>query len=259
MAHPDTMFGWADLATPDLEAATGFYGAVMGWEAVEFPSPEGMAPYVFLVRDEKTAAGMGLLSKEQQAAGVLPAWSSYVAVDDVDAVVERAIGLGGDVMMPPMDVMRAGRMAFLIDPTGASFGLWQAYEHKGADAFNEPGFMTWNELATRDSTAATDFYTGLFGWDAEVQDHDGFVYTTFVRNGRPNGGVFDMTPYAPVEVPPHWAVYFAVDDTDEAVRIAEDLGATVARRPTESEFGRMAVLLDPQGAMFEIITLTRGA
>lgn len=256
MAHPDGMFGWDDLAVPDTAAAADFYGQVMGWEAVEFPSP-GEMPYTFFTRGGKTAAGMGRLSEEQQDAGVPPVWSSYIAVDDAEDVVKRAADLGAEVMMPAMDVMSAGKMAFLADPTGAAFGLWQAGEHQGSDAFNEPGFMTWNELATRDTSSVVGFCTALFGWGVEVQDHDGFVYTTSTRGDRPNGGTFDRKNYAPPELPAHWAAYFAIDDIDRAVETARGLGATIAREPTDSEFGRMAVVLDPQGAMFEIIELTR--
>ncbi|MDH5372176.1 MAG: VOC family protein, partial [Acidimicrobiia bacterium] len=156
-----------------------------------------------------------------------------------------------------MDIMDSGRMAFIIDPTGAALGLWQAIKHVGSDSFNEPGFMTWNELATRDPAAATDFYTKLFGWKPGVRDHDGFEYTTFMRGDRPNGGAFDMSQYLPPETPPHWAVYFAVDDADAAAEAAGGLGGTIVRAPSESEFGRMSVLLDPYGAMFSIIALTR--
>lgn len=256
MAHPDGLFGWADLAVPDTAAAAAFYGAVLGWEAEEVPAPGGSG-YSYFVRDGQKAAGMGPLSEEQQAQGIPPVWSSYVTVDDIDAKVTKAAELDARVMMPAMDVMDAGRMAFLIDPTGAAFGLWQAGEHIGADAFNDPGFLSWNELGTRDIEAAVAFYTGLFGWGTDVSDTDGFVYTTFTLDGRPNGGAYDMSGFLPDEVPANWSVYFSVADADAAVATARDLGATIVREPTDSPFGRMAIIVDPQGAMFQIMELTK--
>ena len=253
MAHPDGLFGWADLAVPDTKAGAAFYGRVIGWEVEGSPGTR----YSFFTRDGKTAAGMGALSEEQQAQGIPPMWSSYVTVDDVDVKVAKAVELGAEVMMPPMDVMKAGCMAYLFDPTGAAFGLWQAGDHIGADAFNDPGFLSWNELATRDVEGAVAFYTGLFGWGTKVSDTDGFIYTTFTLNGRPNGGVWDMTPHMPDGVPANWSVYFSVDDADEAVATARELGATIVREPTDSPFGRMAVLIDPQGATFHVMELTR--
>jgi hypothetical protein len=180
-------------------------------------------------------------------------------VDDVQATTDRAAELGGQVMVPPMAITEAGWMAVIVDPTGAALGLWEAGQHQGADGFNEPGLMTWNELATRDVDAATAFYAELFGWKADTQDSEGFTYTTFLLNDKPNGGAYDMSGMMADEHPAAWMVYFAVDDADATVATAADLGATVVREPTESPFGRMAILRDPQGPVFAVIKLTQRA
>ena len=73
-----------------------------------------------------------------------------MTVEDVDASVARAKELGGQVIVEPMDVMTAGRMAVLMDPEGAVFALWQPGEHIGAGIVNEFNTLTWNELRTRD-------------------------------------------------------------------------------------------------------------
>jgi predicted enzyme related to lactoylglutathione lyase len=149
-------------------------------------------------------------------------------------------------------------MAYLTDPTGAAIALWEAADHEGADEFNEAGFLCWNELATRDVAAATQFYTALFGWTAETQDMGGGAQYTVVNVGdRSNGGIYDASAMLPESVPAHWAVYLTVDDCDAAVAAVTANGGTVLREPFDvGDVGRMAACTDPQGAFFMVMSLT---
>ena len=65
--------------------------------------------------------------------------------------VKKAESLGAKVLAPPFDVMDAGRMAILQDPTGAVFEVWEAKNSIGAKILNEPGALCWSELTTRDT------------------------------------------------------------------------------------------------------------
>ena len=89
-------------------------------------------------------------------------------------------------MGEPFDVMEAGRMAVIQDPTGAVFMLWQPNKHPGAGLVNEPVSLCWNELLTRDPDAATTFYTSMFGWTAEKDEET--QYTFFKSGERAAGG-----------------------------------------------------------------------
>ncbi len=60
----------------------------------------------------------------------------------------------------------------------------------------------------------------------------------------------------PAEVPSHWLVYFAVDDTDAAVAKTQELGGSVRTAPMDIPIGRFAVLGDPQGATFAVIRMS---
>jgi len=82
-----------------------------------------------------------------------------VTVANVDETVKKAQSLGAKVFAPPFDVMDAGRMAVLQDPTGAVFQVWQAGRSIGAKILNEPGTLCWTELTTTDTAAAEKFYT----------------------------------------------------------------------------------------------------
>jgi predicted enzyme related to lactoylglutathione lyase len=81
------------------------------------------------------------------------------------------------------------------------------------------------------------------------------TYTSFLNGERPAGGMYEPTPEMG-EIPPHWLVYFAVDDTDAKAKKAEALGGKVCAPPADIPgVGRFAVIQDPQGAAFGIIKL----
>ena len=245
--------GWTDVAVPDMDEGAAFYGAIFGWDSTEGDGGESM-PYRMFSLDGALVAGMGPLTPDQVDAGQPPAWSSYVIVDDVDAVHARAVELGATPIMEPMQIMDSGRMTFVLDPTGAAVGFWQPGRHEGADVFNVPGAVTWNELATTDVEAARDFYTELLGWEASSMEMDGGgTYWTFTNAGRMNAGSYDMAGTLPEGTPSHWMTYFRVDDCDAVADRVREHGGTVLVEPTDFSMGRMAVLSDPFGATFAIM------
>ena len=245
---------WTDLTTPDLAASEQFYGTLFGWDFDAQDTGDPKNPYVLASQTGKNVAGMMNLSPEMSAGGMPPVWSTYVTVRDVDATTAKAKELGGAVFSEPMDVMDAGRMAVLADPTGAVFCVWQPKEHIGAQIVNEPNSLTWNELITPDVDTAAAFYAGLFGWKASPMQmgDDGPLYTVWML-GDDNGIGGAMLP--PMEgMPPFWGVYFAVADCDATVAKAKELGATVLAEPMDlAGVGRMSALMDPQGAVFSVI------
>jgi predicted enzyme related to lactoylglutathione lyase len=245
---------WVDLATPDLAASERFYGQLFGWAFDVQDTGDPDNPYVLATQDGKAVAGVMNLSQEMREGGMPPVWSTYVTVQDADAAVTKASELGGMVMREPMDVMNAGRMAVLADPTGAVFCIWQPNEHIGAEIVNEPNSLTWNELITPDVDTAASFYSSLFGWSPTpmAMGEGGPPYTLWML-GEDNSIGGAMPP--PMEgMPPFWGVYFAVADCDATVAEAKKLGASVLAEPMDiPDVGRMAALVDPQGAVFNVI------
>jgi len=239
---------WVDLQTTDQDAAKSFYGKLFDWSFDDQAMPGG-AVYSMAVKNGAVVAAIAPQSPEMQAQGVPPMWNTYIAVDDVDAATSRARAAGGQVAMEPFDVMEAGRMSFVIDPTGAAIGLWQAKGHIGATLVNEPGTVIWNELLTDNGEAATTFYGEVVGLSAEATDMGAGPYTLLKVGDDMVGG--SMPP--PMEgVPNHWHVYFAVENIDDAVAEATGLGASVVNGPFQTPIGPMATLRDPQGAYFSL-------
>jgi predicted enzyme related to lactoylglutathione lyase len=239
---------WVDLQTPDVGAAKAFYASVFGWSYDDQPMPQGGAYSMALVAGDPVAA-IAPQSPDMAAAGTPPAWNTYIATDDVDAAVARVAGAGGTVAMEPFDVVDAGRMAFVLDPSGAPVALWQARNHIGARRVNEPNTLTWNELMSNDLDAALPFYEAVLGVTARATPMGDDEYTMLYVGENETGGAAP-----PMEgAPNHWHVWFAVSDADAAAAAARDGGGRVIIEPTDMPVGRMATLADPQGAVFSVI------
>lgn len=250
-SYPAGTPSYIDLSTTDVDGARSFYNALFGWDYEASPDPEANG-YVSITKNGKNVAGMMQQQKEHADMGMPPAWNSYVTVDDIDAMPDKVTAAGGQVLAPPFDVMTAGRMSVIMDPTGAAVCMWQPKDAIGSELVNEHGALTWNELIDSDVDKAATFYADLFGWETAAMDMGDFTYTLFKNGGKDIAGA--MAP--PMEgMPNFWGVYFAVDDCDATVETAKTSGATVLAEPMDTPPGRMATLMDPQGAAFSVLTL----
>jgi hypothetical protein len=237
-----------DLQTTDQDAAKAFYGQLFGWTFDDQPMPQGQVYSMARLGDDSVAA-IAPQPPELAAADVPPMWNTYLAVNSVDDTAAKVEAAGGQLAMAPFDVMDAGRMAFIIDPSGAAVALWQANQHIGATLVNEPGTLTWNELVTSDPAAAR-FYEQLLGISTSTMDMGIGPYTLFEVGGQQVGGT--TAPQQP-GTPSHWHVYFAVADADATAAKVAELGGKVLAGPFDSPAGRMGVAQDPQGAVFSFI------
>lgn len=249
--HAPGTVTWVDLMTPDIDGARRFYGEVFGWGFSVGPAETGH--YTMARVQGDNVAGMGQMPPGSPFPS---AWTVYFGSADVAAAAAKIGELGGRVMFGPMDVMEEGRMVVAADASGAVFGLWQAGKHHGAGRIDEPGAMCWREVNVRDLSVARAFYTGLFGLEARPMPGMPF-YETLHRGETTVGGIMRMDEQWPAEVPAHWMTYFAVDDTDAALRRVENAGGKVCVPPFDTPYGRMAVVGDPWGATFSIMTMTR--
>lgn len=116
------------------------------------------------------------------------------------------------------------------------------------------GNPCWTDLSTTDQDGAKTFYSKLFGWDyQDIPMGEGQVYSIAKLNGSDAGAIFTQVPQeAEAGVPPHWKVYFAVDDINSIASKVSDLGGTVIFDEfDEDESGQMMMAQDPTGAMIQ--------
>ena len=238
-------FSWVELATSDADAAKAFYGELFGWEYDDNEVGDDFV-YSMATIDGKV---VGALFKSEQP----PHWNSYITVESVDDAVEKAKEAGAEVVREPMDVMEAGRMAVIQDPSGAPVALWEAKDRIGADLVNSPGALTWNDLMTHDVGKASEFYSEVFGW--EIGEVEGAPDDRVgIRVGEQmNGGMAKLPESAGEQVPPHWLPYFAIDDAEAAAEKVKGAGGEVVAGPIEVPTGKFLVCGDPQGAMFALV------
>jgi uncharacterized protein len=241
-------FCWIEMQARDPVAAREFYDGVFGWTYEDMVLPEGR--YTMARAGGKLVAG--LLPQHPTRAGSPAAWYSYIAVDDVKASSQTAVGLGGTLLMGPMP-LGTGTVAVLADPTGGVFLLWQTNQPMGSFLYGEPGALTWNELVTTNADVAQRFYTKLLGWKAEAQQMASTTYTVFKVGESSVGGLLPQ-PESMKGAHSCWAAYFAVTDADATFATAARLGAKVLMPLADlPEVGRFGWLQDPQGAPFAII------
>ena len=252
--HAPGTFVWPELATSDQSAAKKFYTGLFNWQFKDTDmGPDGV--YTIFTREGKDAAALYTLNADMKKMGVPPSWASYISVEDADATAKKAKTLGGTVLKDAFDVMDHGRMAVITDPQGATFCVWQAKKNIGVGVLSEANSLHWTQLNTKDAAKAKQFYTGLIGW--KTQDNPmpggGGTYTILLKSDGPAGGLMEMPKNSPG--PSHWLPYFAVADVDKTHQKATSLGGKTFVPPQDIPgTGRFAVLADPQGAVFAVMT-----
>ena len=253
---------WIDTSQPDLEAAKQFYGGLFGWEFEEWESGR----YLSASLHGLEVAGIGLQPDAEAT------WNTYIEVDSADWATSDAIQLGATVLMPPGDIGDAGRMSIVQDPTGGVFRTWEPKQHHGAQLVNAAGSWNWSDLHTPDPSLAEPFYRALFGWDATAVQFGDVTATMWRRPGygdalelrdpgirerheqagAPEGFTDAVAWLMESEGPARWHVTFSVDDAEESVERATELGAEVVVPPYDAGPVRVAQLRDPQGAEFSV-------
>ena len=241
-------FSWTDLTTTDQEAAKQFYSSLFGWQATDSPVGDG-AVYSMMSIGGKDVAAISAQPEQQREAGAPPAWNSYVTVESADRALERAQQLGATVHAPAFDVLDVGRMGVVQDPQGAYFIVWEPKSHIGASLVNAPGALSWNELASRDMDASASFYRELFGWTVEPMEGMDPPYMVIkTADGKSNGGIRGAVDPEPT----YWLVYFGAEDVAGRAAQAGELGGNQIVGPMDIGAGKIAVLQDPQGAVFAL-------
>ena len=272
--YPSGVPCWIDTAQPDPESAVAFYRGLFDWEFVDRMPADVAGQYFLAQLRGRDVAAVGSV---REGMPTTPVWSTYIAVHSADDAAAKVEEAGGTTLMEPFDVLDAGRMATFADPFGAVFSVWEANQHIGAQLVNEPNTWNWSDLNTRDPEGCKAFYGAVFGWEADTVDFGYGQATMFRRPGYGHildlkdpdlrrrqaaagwptgfedtiGWIRPMTAdQFPEDLPPHWSVTFAVDDTDAMVQRATELGGAVEMPAMDFGEIRIAALRDPQGAGF---------
>jgi predicted enzyme related to lactoylglutathione lyase len=242
---------WCELLTTDVQGAEAFYTAVVGWTVAPFDGSP--TPYDILKRPD--GAGMGGVMKIPQGMNFPPHWVMYIGVPDLDAAVEHIQRLGGSTLSPLIEVPNVGRLQVMKDPQGAMFSILEPAPSSGdrPEVPPEPGDVSWRELYATDAAAAVKFYSEVFGWrETQAMDMGAMgKYHIFAR-AFDLGGMMNK-PKEMAQAPPHWGLYFRVNDLGGAIERVKANGGQVLNGPMEVPGGdQVANCMDAQGATFSL-------
>ena len=242
---------WVDVASTDIEKSKTFYTDLFGWEAMDL-GPDAGGYVMFSIGGVIVSA-----AGPTQGEGQPSAWSVYFATENADETALKVEAAGGKVIVAPFEVMDQGRMGVFADSTGAFFSVWEAAKMPGLGKMDEPNTFGWCELNAHGIDNAAEFYEQVFGWSPHRTDasEGGPPYTEWQLGGKSFGGAMDMADtMMPPEVPPHWLVYFGSTDVDATAAKVAELGGTVLLEPHEYPGGKFAVVSDPVGASFGVMS-----
>jgi len=246
---------WADLSTCDFDRAATFYNAIFGWDVP--PGTADFGGYSTATLNGANVAGVSPKWGDPGAADAPDAWTVYLHTADAATTAQAMTANGGHLMMQPMEVGPFGTMAVGTDPAGAFFGVWQPNMHKGFGVFAEAGAPCWFETRSQDAAKSTAFYPATFGLELRTTTmEDGSTYNLLLANDTMVAGITDASSLATPGAPSHWLVYFGVEDTDAAIAHIESLGGSTIMGAQDSEFGRWAIVADPMGAVFAIVSVS---
>jgi predicted enzyme related to lactoylglutathione lyase len=242
---------WVDLSSSDAAASREFYSKLFGWDIQVSPDPQ-YGGYGMAQVGGKDVAGIGPKMSDEAPT----AWSVYIGTADASGLAEKVQAAGGTVIAPPFDVGDQGRMAVFQDPSGAFISGWEPRAMGGFLTHRENTFA-WAELNARGFDNVAPFYTSVFGWTQKRNDmgEGAPPYIEFQFGGESVAGGMEMTSVVPADVPSHWLVYFGVADVDASFEAAKQAGARELVAPRDFPGGRFAIVMDPQGAVFGVLSM----
>jgi uncharacterized protein len=117
------------------------------------------------------------------------------------------------------------------------------------------GRFVWHDLVTDDVAASRKFYAALLGWEFEEANRNGRPYVIARSGGQATGGIVQRAEAR--TGPAAWLSYLSVTDLDRALGQVTSAGGKVLLPPTPiGTYGRVAVVLDPQGAPLGLAGVT---
>ena len=239
----------ADVAVPEHEREVRFYSRVLGtgdkplWRAQDLMNNLGM-PII------------GLGARSSEYAHLPIQWMPHIQVADVAASAERALELGGSVLMHHKNQEGESEWAVLLDPNGTAFGIIPVVPAEAippvdaassSDAGAPVGRIAWLDLTVSDASATRDFYRQVVGWtveDVEMKEGDDRYadYNMLGEDGSPAAGVCHARG-ANAGLPPVWMIYLPVGDLGESLRHVQEEGGKVikATQRGDGEFAYIVV------------------
>jgi len=244
---------WRDLLTHDPEGSQRFYAELFGWQFESVGAASGLgsnSAYTLIRHNGKLIGGM-IDTVALNGRDDISQWIVLMSVDDIDVAAAKFSTAGGEVVTPPTDLKRRGKVAVVGDVEGALLGLLRTRDGDPADHAPEVGEFLWDELWTTDVDSATAFYEDVAGlkaadWDVDEDQEAGATYRLLKAGDTPRFGIMPN----PLEgLGPVWVSYIRVEDPAAITARASDLGGRViVEAQARALGGEVAFIAGPSGA-----------
>ncbi len=244
---------WRDLLTHDPEASQRFYAGLFGWEFESIGGASGLksdSVYTLIRHNGRLIGGM-IDTVALNGRNDISQWIVLMSVDDVESAAAKFSTSGGEVITPPTDLQRRGKVAVVGDAEGALLGLLQTRDGDPVDQSPEIGEFLWDELWTSDVDGATTFYENVAGleaadWDVDENQAAGGSYRLLKTVDMPRVGILPN----PLEgLKPVWVSYIRVESPDSiTARVSELGGRVIVEAQARPLGGEVAFIAGPSGA-----------
>lgn len=244
---------WHDLLTHDVEGSQKFYGSLFGWEFESIGRDSGFgedSAYTLIRHDGRLIGGM-IDTVALNGRRDISQWVIAMSVDDVDAAAAQFAADGGEVLTPPTDLRRRGRLAVVSDAEGALLALLQTKDGDPADKEPVVDEFLWDELWTTDVDNATKFYEGVTDlqadqWDIDQDQSSNATYRLLKSGETPRVGIMPN----PLEgLSPVWVSYLRVENPKDVAAKVDALGGRVIVEAQARPLGgEVAFIAGPSGA-----------
>ena len=241
MGNPVVHF---EIAGPDGPVLQQFYRDLFGWKIDA--QGEEMGNYGLVSANEGGIGGGVFPTTEDMPARSYVTF--YVQVDDLQAALDKVAGMGGNAIMPPMEIAPGmGSIAMFGDPAGNTVGLYSLpskWDGQMPPKGNAPPVVHF-EVGGSNAASLADFYTGMFDW--QIHHHEEANYRLIQQeSGGIGGGIFQHTEDMP---PNHPSIAVMVNDLQAYLDKAVSLGGSALMPPTEvpGGFGSIAIFYDIAG------------
>ncbi len=244
---------WRDLLTNDPEGSKRFYGELFGWQFESVGSAANLgnnSDYTLIRHNGRLIGGMvdtvALNDRDD-----ISQWIIFMSVADVEAEVAAVAAAGGEIVTPPVDLQRRGKLAIIRDVEGAMFGLLQSRDGDPEDQVPEIGDFLWDELWTTDVSSAVGLYeeVGQLKAGAPENAAASSIAETYrvLRSGEtPRVGVM---PRPLEDLPPVWVTYIrSADPAAITARVADLGGRVIVEAQPRAVGGEAAFIAGPSGA-----------
>jgi predicted enzyme related to lactoylglutathione lyase len=243
--HVPGRWVWGELVTPDVAAATDFYGAVLDWQFALLGA--GDDAYTIVYAGGEAIGGILSLQPGVVDRPTGSRWIGLMSVKDVDAAAAAATAGGGRVLMTPAELDNRGRVALLADPEGAPFAVIRSAFGDPAEYAGDEGQWVWMQLWARQPDAAADFYRSIGGYELDREGDR----LRLVSQGYARAGISRLRN---PELSSAWLPWVRVGDLAATLARVPDAGGQVVLGPVPSPAGDpVAVVVDPNGAPFGLV------